>query len=104
MTLWMLVRYTVELIVAAFLVALTFLSGCTDPQLNAVNQRLIAAEKVAYAACLARQKAPIVAQALRDTVAEMVPGGSIAHGIIAGSCELILASPGTVTFTTGATP
>lgn len=95
-----LIHETAILTVAAFLVALLF-GGCTNAQLEATNKRLIAAEAVAYTACVARQKAPIVAQALRDTVEDMVPGGSVARGVVAGSCELILANPGTtITFMT----
>lgn len=98
MTLFTLFRYAVELALIAFLIALLF--GCTSEQLTATNDRLKAAEAVAYTACLTRQKAPIVAQALRDTVEDMVPGGSIARGVIAGSCEIVLANPGTtLTFT-----
>lgn len=98
MTMFALVRYTVEIMVVAFVLFMLF--GCTDAQLTATNEHLKAAEAVAYTACLTRQKAPIVAQALRDTVEDMVPGGSIARGVIAGSCEIVLANPGTtLTFT-----
>lgn len=94
-----LLLHSVQIAVVAFAVAMLF--GCSQQQLIAANSRLIAAERVAYAACKAREQAPIVAQALRNTVEDMVPGGSIARGVIAGSCELILANPNTtVTFTT----
>lgn len=84
---------------ATFIIVL-MLQGCTNAQLTAANRRLIAAEAVAYTACQTRAKAPIVAQAMRDTLEDMVPGGSLAHGAIAASCEVILANPNTtLTFT-----
>lgn len=91
------IRWGVESALLTFMVVWLF--GCTNAQLDAANARLIAAEKVAYTACLTRQRAPIVAQAMRDTLTDMVPGGTVAKGVIAGSCEVILANPGTtVTF------
>jgi len=89
---------------ATFGLVLLF-GGCTDAQLRKTNERLVAAQAVAYTACLARQTAPGVADALRNTVEDMVPGASLARGVIAGSCELILAHPNTtITFTTSSTP
>lgn len=90
------ILWAIEATAISFLVMMLF--GCSIEQ---TNSRLIEAERVAYTACLARSRAPIVAQALRDTLEDMVPGGTIAHGVIAGSCEVVLANPGTtVTFMT----
>lgn len=90
--------WAIEATVLSFIVMMLF--GCTTEQIEQTNRRLIEAERVAYTACLARERAPIVAQALRDTL-ESTTGGTIAHGVIAGSCEVILANPGTtVTFMT----
>jgi hypothetical protein len=84
---------------AVFGVVLLF-GGCTDAQLRKTNDRLVAAQAVAYTACLARQNEPVVATALRNTLEDMVPGASLARGVIAGSCDVILAHPNTtLTFT-----
>lgn len=96
------VRLVLDCIVlgtAAFIIAL-MLGACTPTQLQSTNARLVAAEAVAYTACQTRANAPIVARAMRDTLEDMVPGGSIARGVIAASCEVVLANPGTtLTFT-----
>jgi hypothetical protein len=91
--------WAVEATLISFLLVMLF--GCTTEQIEQTNRRLIESERVAYTACLARERAPIVALALRTALEEAVPGGTVAHGVIAGSCEVILANPGTtVTFMT----
>lgn len=98
-----LLRYSAELAILAFVVAVLF--GCTDAQLDAANKRLVAAETVAYSACKARQDQPVVASALREAAASVVPGASTMQGVISASCSVLLANPGTtVTFTTGGQP
>lgn len=93
------IRWGVEVACIAFVCAL--LLGCSSAQVEATNKRLVAAEAVAYTACQTRARAPVVAQALRDTLEDMVPGGSIARGVISASCEVVLANPNTtLTFTT----
>jgi hypothetical protein len=79
------IRWGVEAAVATFVLMMLF--GCADPK---AQERIQAAEMVAKTACVARQNHPIVAEVLHQTLANMVPGGELAHGAVQVACNVVL--------------
>lgn len=79
------IRWGVEAALLTFLLVMLF--GCADPKQQA---RIQAAETVAKTACIARQNYPVVTEVLHQTLANMVPGGELAHGAVQVACDVIL--------------
>lgn len=93
-----LATWSIQIGVAAFVVAMIFLvGGCStlptitlDPQ---TVKQIQNAQTVAYTACFARQSSPIITEILHQAASAVIPGAEIGHAVIALACEEILTHP-----------
>lgn len=69
------------------------LGSCAQIETVRESPEALAARRVAYATCLARQSSPIITEVLRQAVDATVPGGEFVHGTISIACSVVLANP-----------